>query len=609
MPIEWDYLISSIKKKHYHIFAIIFFFTLTIVVTWPLITQINKRVPGWFIADNYEYLWKIWWFKHSIIDLGQNPLIEPDIFYPNGFNLAHGELTPLHTLLGLPTTWIFGEILTYNIFALLSFFLTGIVTYFLVFRWTGNNWAGIFSGVLFVLNPYHTVRYGGILPLMSIEGIPILLLGLDLWIEKIKTRWMFLALSGFLITSWASVYYAFGVLLLFPIYTVFKIFSGNKNFLNKKNWKNIVIFFSGLALIIVPLAIPYLILRQKISLQIPLTDTDYWSASFTDYLIPSGIHPLWGKWVLSNLLSIPKEYPQLALEFVLGISFIGILFFIYGLRESKKDSKKALVWMLAIAFILSLGPRMKIGRHPLVIPAPANVVTAFNSTMDIISNLLPTNEKYIGLATNGLTVPLPALFVRWLITPLQGMRAWNRFALFVSFGVSLISGLGFSKWYTNELSKENKIFKLINEKTFASLIVITFAMFELWPQTTPLQPVQPRKVDIWLSENQGNFNIMEFPLTSSLSAPQMLYTKYHEKRIAFAYGTYYPYWYREKYPELEHCPNVDCIRLLKTWEVEYVLLSIDDKPVGPQLEKKFRDSESLKLVGQFDTEIVYKIIE
>src|SRR3972149_963015 len=154
---------------------------LAIAVTWPLILHMQDRVPGWYIADNYEYLWKMWWFKHSIIDLRTNPLLAPSILFPTGFSLAYAEITPLHTVLGLPLTALFGEVTTYNIFAIASFVITGWAVYSIVFRWTGSARAGIFAGILVVMNPYHLVRYGGILPLMAIEGLPVFLLGLEGW--------------------------------------------------------------------------------------------------------------------------------------------------------------------------------------------------------------------------------------------------------------------------------------------------------------------------------------------------------------------------------------------------------------------------------------------
>jgi len=132
-------------------------------------------------------------------------------------------------------------------------------------------------------------------------------------------------------------------------------------------------------------------------------------------------------------------------------------------------------------------------------------------------------------------------------------------------------------------------------------------IFELWPGKIPLQPIQPRPVDRWLAEQPSKFTIMELPLTSALSAPQMLYTRYHDKRISFAYGTYFPYWYREQYPELKECPGNACIERLQEWDVRFLLLNREALSRESQLEADLDDSEALVRIGAFDGIIVYEL--
>src|SRR3990170_9106730 len=112
------------------------------------------------------------------------------------------------------------------------------------------------------------------------------------------------------------------------------------------------------------------------------------------------------------------------------------------------------MWRTIVAGVLSLGPRLHLGRHPLVIPAPAALAAGFNQLMQSIGIRLPAGEGYDALAAGGITVPMPALLLRWLFPPLQGMRAWNRFAVFVSFGISVLAGLGCPAWLKQEVGPE-----------------------------------------------------------------------------------------------------------------------------------------------------------
>jgi hypothetical protein len=577
---------------------------LTLAVTWPLILHLRDRLPGWYIADNYEYLWKMWWFKHAIVDLQRSPLVVPTILSPDGFPLAYAEITPLHTLIGLPLTLMLGEIPTYNLFALASFVIAGWAVYLLVFRRTGNSWAGVFAGVVFVLNPYHVVRYGGILPLMAIEGLPIFLLGVENWISSRRFVWIALAGLGYFLAAWASIYYAFGLLILGPLYFVVRLATSHLPVVSRRTIAQTAILVLLVVASTVPLALPYMSLRSSSDLTIPLRDTDYWSASPTDYIVPPGLHPLWGSWVMKNTLGVPSDYPQIAFEFVLAGGYVALLFAAYGAFRSQAPEKKALVAMTSAAFILSLGTTLHIARHPVVLPAPPAVVDAFNHIMESIGVWLPAHESYAPLAANGLTVPLPALFLRWIIPTLTGMRAWNRFAAFTSLGLSLLAGLGFSLWINAEVRPKNSHLKT----GLATFAFMTLALFELWSRPIPLQPIGPRPVDLWLSAQPEQGSLMELPLTSALSAPQMLYTRYHGKPISFAYGTFLPYWYRQQYAELERCPESECLARLRSWGVSFILLNLSDTSGGPSLEAKLDLSPILERVTTVGDYVVYRLL-
>jgi hypothetical protein len=111
-----------------------------------------------------------------------------------------------------------------------------------------------------------------------------------------------------------------------------------------------------------------------------------------------------------------------------------------------------------------------------------------------------------------------------------------------------------------------------------------------------------------LAEQPGQFSIMELPLTSALSAPQMLYTRYHGKKSTFAYGTYFPYWYRSQFPELQECPEPACIDLLQSWEVRFLLLNLDDTPAGPMLKPRLDEAPDLLRVDQIGDIVVYQVL-
>lgn len=590
-----------------HLGAVLFFLALTLAVTWPLALHLADRVPGWYVADNYEYLWKMWWFKHALVDLHTSPLVAPDIFYPQGFALAHGELSPLHTIIALPLTSLLGEVVTYNLFAMLSFVLSGWAAFSLVHRWTGNPWAGLLSGTLFVLTPYHLVRYGGILPSAAVEGIPVFLLGIEVWLSSSRLRGAVVAGVGFLLAAWAYTYYGVGLLMVAPVYILGRVQSIKGSLRDRRNWMPLVLL-SGVALAGMGLlAIPYLRLGQEVRLRIPLDEVDFWSASPTDYLIPAGLSPVWGSWVRRMLIGIPAQYDQIALEFVLAPGYLALLFALYGLRSRTPGISRALLLLCLVSAVLSFGPRLHIARRVAALPAPEKVVSSFQRSLDWIGVHLPGGEPYHTLTDGGLTIPLPALFLRWLLPPLQAMRAWNRFAVLAVLAIALLAGIGYAAWIRG-LTSSVPPARAKRRAWGAGVIVLAISVLELWPTSIPLQRIEPRPVDLWLAGQPGEFTIMQLPLTSALSAPQMLYTRYHGKRTAFAYGTYFQYWYRDTFPELADCPSEPCVQRLRSWEVHFVLLNLDDTPNGPALEPLLDQAPDFRRVARLANTVVYELL-
>jgi hypothetical protein len=188
------------------------------------------------------------------------------------------------------------------------------------------------------------------------------------------------------------------------------------------------------------------------------------------------------------------------------------------------------------------------------------------------------------------------------------MRAWNRFTIFAIMSLSLFAGLGFDAWVKGELAPLSFTKEIRQRrKHIAGAVILSLALFELWPGRIPLQSIQSRPVDAWLAQQPEQFTIMELPLMSALSAPQLIYTRYHGKRTAFAYGTYFPYWYRQEYPELLNYPDSACLDLLQSWDVKYLLLNREALPEDTQLETLLDKTEELKRVVEIDEMIVYEL--
>jgi hypothetical protein len=108
------------------------------ILTWPLVAHFATHVPGDGI-DDPSLAWNLWWAKHALVDLPQNPFISAWQFWPIGINLAFYTLTVLNGMLGVPLVSALGVIPAYNLLLLSSFVLGGFGAYLLCLEFLGGG--------------------------------------------------------------------------------------------------------------------------------------------------------------------------------------------------------------------------------------------------------------------------------------------------------------------------------------------------------------------------------------------------------------------------------------------------------------------------------------
>jgi hypothetical protein len=96
---------------------------LTLFLTWPLPAHLASHVPGeaTWAFDESTFLWNIWWFKYSILHLGQTPLESDYIFFPLGINLTTYTFNLFNAALALPLQLALSLPLSSNLTLLFSY--------------------------------------------------------------------------------------------------------------------------------------------------------------------------------------------------------------------------------------------------------------------------------------------------------------------------------------------------------------------------------------------------------------------------------------------------------------------------------------------------------
>ncbi|HLU10712.1 MAG TPA: hypothetical protein VK003_13665, partial [Oceanobacillus sp.] len=515
-----------------------------------LILNLNTHVLGGAKLDNFEYLWKMWWVPHAIFERGISPFFHPDIYVPFGYPLAYGEITPVHTFGMIPFTLLFGEIISYNLSALASFILTGWAMYALARRWLArltpssparvkgepneeSVWsdsrllflAAFFAGAALAFCAYRMQKLTGHVPMSDTQWLVLTLLFFDWWLERRELRDAAFTGLFFSLSALSSWYYPFMLILLLPVYALFRVESIRQLLTDRRSYIALGVAAIITAVLCVPFLIPYLQLNTEGATYVPLEEAAFWSASPTDYVMPNPLHPLWGNTVQKVMWPFPS--PMMT-EFVISIGWITIVLTLFAWRETKGKNWRALKALVVTAFILSLGPILYLSRLPL-------------------------------------NVPMPAYIVREIMPFADSLRSWGRFSIFVMLGCSLLAGAGLILGLGTLTPRI---------RYSGAVIALVLVLFAAWIGPFPQTRVEPRPVDLWLAEQPDNAPIMEYPIPEALSGPAMLYTRYHQKPVVFGYGTYLPLLYRQRHPDLYTFPDDAALDQLEQWGVHYVLITV-----------------------------------
>ena len=521
-----------------HLLVIAIYLLLAIIFTYPLITQFSTHMLGAKL-DNYEYAWKLWWVAHALTH-GQSPFFNPNIYFPYGYQLAYGEISPFHTFLMLPFTLAFGEIITYNLAVIGSTVLSGWFMFILARRWFARlltdtdarlvTLSAFFSGAAFAFCLYRQQKLMGQLNLFETEWLVLTLFAFDRWLEQRQRRYAVLTAFAISLSALTSWYYAFILGLLLPVYLFGYGVNPRRFIVDRRTWQALALVAVIVGALCIPFLIPYLSLNNQGGTFVPLHDAEFWAASLTDYLVPNPLHPLWGQSISRIVWPFPS--PMIT-EFVISISLIVLLLGLYGARMTKGSQWRALKWMIIGALVFSLGPTLYLSRLPL-------------------------------------GFPLPDLLLRLILPGASSIRSWGRFSVFVALGFSLLAGAGLLIALANARRLQSFWLR-------AAVIVIVLALFcfELWTGPHGTVAIEPRRIDLWLAQQPDDAPLMEFPLSAALSGPGMYYTRFHGKPVTFGYGTYLPFIYREQHPSLLTFPSNDSLNQLQEWGVHYILVTTD----------------------------------
>ena len=527
----------------------VYFLGLAIAATWPLFLHMSNEIVGQY-GDNLYFIWLIGWTKHALLDLHVSPLFTTMLNYPQGWYLASTELSPAQVLPALPFSAA-GPVFGYNLVAIASFVLSGLIPCLWVTHRTQDVWAGVIAGTAFAFVPYRFSHFlVGHLNLMGTQWLVLYFMALSLVLDRrqASVAWCVATAASLALVGLTSMYYLYMAVVLtvfFVLGYVLLVVPGSLR--QRWLWRRLAVTF-GLALPLVSVVVlPSLVAARAGTL--PMRASGFsspYSASPTDYLLPFTGHPLWGAWVGAHF---ERDY-WIEASLYLGVvaSALALVAVVVGVR--KRGDRRAtlhLLGMALVSFVLSLGLTLNWLSRP-------------------VSLHLPPWLTWLKSPDGQLLLP-GALLYRYL--PFySSMRVWMRYGVFANLFVDVLAGSG-AAWLIRRSGPKLR--------HFVAVFLLGLVILDFLPPRIRLTEVAARPVDRWIGQQQEEGGVAQLPFAEAAHSQAQIYYTLTRGRpyIGALYGSFPTSQYAEVRPVLERFPSAESIALLRDLGVRYVIVDAE----------------------------------
>jgi len=574
--------IIDLPKSPY-VLAAAYFTGMTVLMTWPLVTQASQATvsqPG----DNLYWIWQVGWVEKALFSLHQSPFVTNLLNYPEGWWLASTEISPLMLLLALPFSLAASPTLGYNVAALISFALSGLLLFTWVFRLTGSRWGALIGGTIFAFFPFRFSHFlAGHLNMLATPALIAAFMCVDQALQQDRggRRWATVGGVCLGLVGLSSMYYLYMSLVMIAFYLALDLTLGRRERLAARTYVSRLLVLGAAALPILLLAIlPYVAAASRGL--VPTRGIEFaasYSGSPSDYLLPFTGHPLWGRWVGDHFNRAgwieASLYPGVVAS---GLAFIALL---APRRTAPISRRRTLTFAVtsAVAFLFSLGVTLHWAGWPVALS-------------------LPEPLAWLN-AEDGTSILMPG-YLLYKVLPFYGsLRVPMRYAVFVELFLSVLAGCG-AAWL------------LARAKARAAPLlgaaVLGFVLLDFLPPRWNLIPVAGRPVDVWLRQQPADGAVAQFPFLMADEQGLIYATLVHEKPyIGALYGSFPTPQFRAVKPILDLFPSAASLDLLRDLGVRYVVIDMawyDDMDALDDLEIALTEQGLVRAVA-LDGQLVY----
>ncbi len=333
-------------RAHPSAVALGFFVVLTLLETWPLVTDVAhlSRTDN---ADAVLLDWVLAWVAHQAPRAPLH-LFDTNAFYPDRNTLAFSEAMIVQSAMAAPIIWAGGSpVLAFNVVTLAGFALSGWAMYLVIARWTGSGIAGLTAGVVYAFNSHSFTRLPH-LQAQHTEFLPLALYALDRLLREPVVRNALKLALWFSLEALTSIY-----LLVLTAVALTVAFLVRPDAWRGPRVRRIALMVglsaAASALLLAPYIAPYWQLYHGRGLERSLGEAMMFSAVWRDYVsTPARYHYRWWSY---QWFSGSAFFPG-----VVGLVLTGVAI---ARRTAFTDPRARMCFAAGVAgVVLSFGPKV-----------------------------------------------------------------------------------------------------------------------------------------------------------------------------------------------------------------------------------------------------------
>jgi hypothetical protein len=471
--------IKSQLQKHRRDIAVLgIYAVLTLLLTWPLFTQMSTHLVGDDV-DVWINPWADWWTQKALTE-GLDLFHTDYMFYPQGTSLVFHSFSHFNTALSLSLAPLLGSWAAYNLTILLAFALSGFGMYLLVNDLTRCPPAAFVAGVVFTFHPYHMFQSSHpvivttqFVPLFALALMRVLYAG-----DTDRGKQVLLAVLWFGLTVLSSWHLAIMLASWATLYLLYELR------FERTEWspgasRALLILLILIALVVTPLLWP--IVQEQLTAGISYMTVDVQEGRGNDLLsffTPNRKHPLFASLVLD--LNVRIGYTRNTPAY-LGYGAVALA--LIGVATARRKTR---FWWLSGLFFLLLS----------------------------LGSLI----KWAG-------VPLFTFHLPWATPITAVLRHPFRLNLLLFFSLAVLVGFG-GRWLYDWLVSRGK------PVAYLVLVSVTaFLLLEYWVSPFPI--TQPSYSPFWdqLAHEEGDFAVANFPMGRQPAKYYLFLQTIHGKKI------------------------------------------------------------------------------